>query len=685
MRQPRMLTDRPPARRRAFRLFGLALVLLTLALALPAGAAAARPTITSFTPQRGPVGTLVTVTGSGFTGARSVLLGWVEADFTVQSDESIVLTVPAGARRGLIIVTTPEGQGGSAGFFDVTVAPGSITVTAPTGTGSYAQGSSLDVSWTTSSPVHDGEFALGVLSPAGGWNIGKLVPYEPLVRYYLEDLTLDVPPGSGYMVMVAWRPDVGSGPWGAYALSPGSFAVTDNRAITAFSFQGLTPPVSGVINQAAHTIALTVPAATDLHALVATFTTTGESVTVGPWTQLSGVTANDFSSPVTYKVTAADASTQNYTVTVVGPLLKIGVTAPTGTGSYAQGSSLTVSWTVSSAVAEGEFALGVRSPTGGWQIGKLVPASGAASYAAGLTLDVHPGSGYKVMVAWRPVVGSGSWSAYATSPGSFAVTAGPAAKAITAFSFQGLTPPVTGVINEAAHAIALTVPHATDVHALVATFTTTGESVTVGPWTQFSGVTANDFSSPVTYKVTGADGSTQDYTVTVTVTPLAIGDAYGGGVVAYILRSGDPGYSATVVHGLIAATHDQDSGSGIRWYNGSSTTTGATATALGTGSANTTAIIASQGATATSYAAGLARAYNGGGYNDWYLPSKDELNKLYLNRHAIGGFDTDEESNYWSSSELRWNLAWYQYFDDDGDQYNSYKVNTRRVRAVRTF
>ena len=227
MRQPRMLTDRPPARRRAFRLFGLALVLLTLALALPAGAAAARPTITSFTPQRGPVGTLVTVTGSGFTGARSVLLGWVEADFTVQSDESIVLTVPAGARRGLIIVTTPEGQGGSAGFFDVTVAPGSITVTAPTGTGSYAQGSSLDVSWTTSSPVHDGEFALGVLSPAGGWNIGKLVPYEPLVRYYLEDLTLDVPPGSGYMVMVAWRPDVGSGPWGAYALSPGSFAVTD--------------------------------------------------------------------------------------------------------------------------------------------------------------------------------------------------------------------------------------------------------------------------------------------------------------------------------------------------------------------------------------------------------------------------------------------------------------------------
>ncbi len=491
MRQPRMLTDRPPARRRAFRLFGLALVLLTLALALPAGAAAARPTITSFTPQRGPVGTLVTVTGSGFTGARSVLLGWVEADFTVQSDESIVLTVPAGARRGLIIVTTPEGQGGSAGFFDVTVAPGSITVTAPTGTGSYAQGSSLDVSWTTSSPVHDGEFALGVLSPAGGWNIGKLVPYEPLVRYYLEDLTLDVPPGSGYMVMVAWRPDVGSGPWGAYALSPGSFAVTDNRAITAFSFQGLTPPVSGVINQAAHTIALTVPAATDLH-------------------------------------------------------------------------------------------------------------------------------------------------------------------------------------------------------ALVATFTTTGESVTVGPWTQFSGVTANDFSSPVTYKVTAFDGSSQDYVVTVTVAgSLAIGNAYGGGVVAYILQSGDPGYSATEQHGLIAATADQTAyeGHGIQWAREPywSISVPGTDTELGTGSANTTKIIAQNG-TGTTYAAGLARDYNGGGYTDWYLPSQDELNKLYINRVAVGGFHTASGDwfFYWDSSESGPGGAWYQRFDG-GYRGSEVKYDAFRVRAVRAF
>ena len=697
MKRSAMLIGNPPARRGAFRPLGLALVLLTLALALPAGAAAiASPgvtvippaTIASFAPDEGPVGTVVTVTGSGFTGATRVTLGRAEAAFTVLSDAQIRLTVPAGARSGSISVTTPGGQRHSAGSFTVIAPAFLIVVTAPTGTGSYAQGSSLTVSWGNSTDVAYGEFGLGVRSAAGDWSIGKLVPASGAANY-TTSLTVDVPVGSGYKAEVAWRPVVGSGPWDVFATSPGSFVVTASsaaKAITAFSlqFHWLIPPVTGVINEAAHTIALTVPHAMVVHALVATFTTTGESVTVGPWTQFSGVTANDFSSPVTYKVTAADASTQNYTVTVVGPLLKIGVTAPTGTGSYAQGSSLTVSWTVSSAVAEGEFALGVRSPTGGWQIGKLVPASGAASYAAGLTLDVHPGSGYKVMVAWRPVVGSGSWSAYATSPGSFAVTAGPAAKAITAFSFQGLTPPVTGVINVAAHAIALTVPHAMVVHALVATFTTTGESVTVGPRTQVSGTTANDFSSPVTYKVTAFDGSTQNYTVTVTVTPLAIGDAYGGGVVAYILRSGDPGYSATVVHGLIAATHDQDSGSGIRWYNGSSTTTGATATALGTGSANTTAIIASQGATATSYAAGLARAYNGGGYNDWYLPSKDELFHLYLNRHEIGGLDTHRYPYYWSSSEIKWSMAWFQNFDN-GSRNGSYKSDTLSVRAVRTF
>ena len=153
-----------------------------------------------------------------------------------------------------------------------------------------------------------------------------------------------------------------------------------------------------------------------------------------------------------------------------------------------------------------------------------------------------------------------------------------------------------------------------------------------------------------------------------------------GGIVAYILVSGDPGYNADTTHGLIAATSDQSTG--IRWYNGSYTTTGATGTLIGTGLANTNTIITSQGGTATSYAAGLARAHTGGGYTNWYLPSKGELNKLYLNRTAIGGF---ANNYYWSSTEDDYNLwAWVQDFGSDS-QFNSSKGNPFYVRAIRAF
>jgi len=162
---------------------------------------------------------------------------------------------------------------------------------------------------------------------------------------------------------------------------------------------------------------------------------------------------------------------------------------------------------------------------------------------------------------------------------------------------------------------------------------------------------------------------------------LSIGTSYQGGKVAYILISGDPGYDANTQHGLIAATSDQSTG--IRWYNGTYTTTGATGTVIGTGLSNTNTIINSQGATSTSYAAGLARAHNGGGYTDWYLPSKDELNKLYLNRTAIGGFSI---YYYWSSSEYGTNFAWVQGFNNNNEQWADDKVGTwNYVRAIRAF
>ena len=88
-------------------------------------------------------------------------------------------------------------------------------------------------------------------------------------------------------------------------------------------------------------------------------------------------------------------------------------------------------------------------------------------------------------------------------------------KAITAFTISEQVG--TTAIDENAHAIDLIMPYGTDVTALVATFTTTGESVKVDTDTQTSETTANDFTDPVTYTVTAIDITTQDYIVTVTV------------------------------------------------------------------------------------------------------------------------------------------------------------------------
>lgn len=86
------------------------------------------------------------------------------------------------------------------------------------------------------------------------------------------------------------------------------------------------------------------------------------------------------------------------------------------------------------------------------------------------------------------------------------------AKAMTTFSLNG----VAGTVNETNKTIAVSLPY-TSVVALAATFTTTGSSVTVGSTAQVSGTTVNNFNSPVVYTVTAVDGTTANYTVTVTV------------------------------------------------------------------------------------------------------------------------------------------------------------------------
>jgi len=157
-----------------------------------------------------------------------------------------------------------------------------------------------------------------------------------------------------------------------------------------------------------------------------------------------------------------------------------------------------------------------------------------------------------------------------------------------------------------------------------------------------------------------------------------VGQEYQGGIIAYVDYTGK--------HGLIAAPTDQSAG--IQWYNGSYFVTDASGTSIGTGKNNTKRIVQMQGN--GNYAAKLCDELILKGYDDWYLPSKEELNKLYQNRVEIGGFDYT--GTYWSSSEFSGssyyysssNSAYHQYFNN-GSQSYSYKDNAYRVRAVRSF
>ena len=106
-------------------------------------------------------------------------------------------------------------------------------------------------------------------------------------------------------------------------------------------------------------------------------------------------------------------------------------------------------------------------------------------------------------------------------------------------------------------------------------------------------------------------------------------------------------------------------------------------TAIGTGKANTAAIIAAHPSdTASNNAAKAAVAYSGGGKSDWFLPSKDELNEMYEARTHLGISSGD----FWSSSQDYYDAAWDQGFDHGG-QSNGYfnKGQGRYVRAIRAF
>ncbi|MBE3035879.1 MAG: DUF1566 domain-containing protein, partial [Candidatus Atribacteria bacterium] len=149
-----------------------------------------------------------------------------------------------------------------------------------------------------------------------------------------------------------------------------------------------------------------------------------------------------------------------------------------------------------------------------------------------------------------------------------------------------------------------------------------------------------------------------------------------GGLIFYV----NPYYATDGWRYLEAAPSDQSTG--IQWCDGSAVTTGATETSLGTGKANTQTIVNIQGK--GNYAARLCNVQTVGGYSDWFLPSRDELNEMYVNLYlkGLGGFAPDF---YWSSSEDSAGTAWWQWFSNGGQVSDPKGDDFMRVRAARAF
>jgi hypothetical protein len=154
-----------------------------------------------------------------------------------------------------------------------------------------------------------------------------------------------------------------------------------------------------------------------------------------------------------------------------------------------------------------------------------------------------------------------------------------------------------------------------------------------------------------------------------------LGEDYLGGKVAYIYTPDDPEYIADEIHGLII--HPIVLGP-AKW-GCAGNVIGGTETVLGSGVSNTEIIL--DGCALPDIAARICDQLVSGGYNDWYLPSKDELDKLFRSKVEVGIYNNEY---IWSSSEYNSNLASLQSFNI-GYQFITNKDNKNYVVAIRKF
>ena len=218
-------------------------------------------------------------------------------------------------------------------------------------------------------------------------------------------------------------------------------------------------------------------------------------------------------------------------------------------------------------------------------------------------------------------------------------------------------------------------------------------STSANPTIQDNKLTNGNGSGTFTINLTGLQGGTTYYIrayatnaagtgygnqISFNTATLAVGVSYLGGKLAYIFQSGDVGYVAGQTHGFIIMSHNM--GMQVKYSNNGAYSN--TSMNFGTGKNNTSILynLTTTGLNAAKYVYNVL--YDG--YNDWYIPSYSEWNKIAPNWAQLSLAD----GSYHSSSERDAGYYYTMAFFGGGTSYQSrqeVKTDIAGVIGIRKF
>jgi hypothetical protein len=297
--------------------------------------------------------------------------------------------------------------------------------------------------------------------------------------------------------------------WNLMSSVPNFNVLSANNDILSFSLK--SPSSIGVINGT--DISIEVPNQTDVSSLISIFTISPKAtIKIGDIFQVSGITENNFTTTLTYIVTAENGTTQSYNVTVnvlppkssENQLLTFGILNPYVTGSIV-GTDVSVTVPFGTNVSS-LISIFTISPKATIKVGDILQVSGITenNFTTTLTYIVTAENGttqsYNVTVTVLP----------------------PKSSEKELLTFGIFNPSVTGKI--VGTNVSVTVPFGTNVSSLISIFTISPKAtIKIGDVLQVSGVNTNNFSNQLIYKVTAEDGTTKEYAVTLKISENHLG------------------------------------------------------------------------------------------------------------------------------------------------------------------